>query len=240
MRKWIVFTAVGILASSTLLAQRGPRDDRRRGERGERQQTLQEAIGLSEEQRSAIDDIRRAARDEAREIFQAAGENRNKLREEMRKESPDSAVVGRLMVEMQSAGKRAQAKRDEAQEKAQGVLTDEQSSKLAEMEGDPASARALQQARALGLAAQPDRGGRRGPPRGFDRRGSGGRGSGGFDRFRGRRGFGRARQGFRGGRGFAARNFGRQGNPRWFQRGRGGPRAFRGPAGPAQSRGRRR
>ncbi len=255
MRKWIVFTVAGILASGTLLAQRGPRDDRRRGQRGQQQQTLQEAVGLSEEQRSEIDDIRRAARDEVREIFQAARENRDKLREEMRKESPDSAVVGRLMVEMQSTGKNAEAKRDEMEDKARAVLTDEQSAKLAEMEGDPASARALMQARSLGLIARPDRGGRRGPQRGFGRRGPGGpggRGPGGFDRGRGRRGFGRG-QSSRGGRGFAPqRNSGRQGSRRQFQRGPGrggaqrfrgaqggGPRGFRGPAGPPRSRGRR-
>ena len=158
MRKWIVLTVAVVLASGTLLAQRGQRDDRRRGER--EQQTLSEAIDLSAEQRSEIDDIRRANRDEVREIFQTARENGEKLREEMRKENPDSAVVGRLMVATQAAGKEARAKQDELREKARAVLSEEQTAKLEDMEGDRASRRALEQARELGLIARPDRGGR--------------------------------------------------------------------------------
>ncbi len=232
MRKWIVLTMTVILASGTLLAQRGPLDNHRR-ERDE-QQTLKKMLGLSDEQLSAIDDLRRANRDEIREIFQAARENGGKLREEMRKETPDSAVVGSLMIETQAAGKKAEVKRDELHEKVRAVLTDEQSAKLADMEGDPASRRALAQARSIGLLEQPDHGRRGGRPRGFGRRGPagpGGRGPSGFDRSRGRRGFS------------AQRNFRRQGNPQRFQHGPGrsgqmgsawfrgsqrGPRSFRG------------
>ena len=153
MRKWIVLTVAVVLASGTLLAQRGQRDDRRRGER--EQQTLTEAIDLSAEQRSEIDDIRRANRDEVREIFQTAREDGEKLREEMRKENPDSAVVGRLMVATQAAGKEARAKQGELREKARAVLSAEQTAKLEDMEGDRASRRALEQARELGLIARP-------------------------------------------------------------------------------------
>ena len=235
MRKWIVLTVAVVLASGTLLAQRGQRDDRRRGER--EQQTLREAIDLSAEQRSEIDDIRRANRNEVREIFQTARENGEKLREEMRKENPDSAVVGRLMVATQAAGKEARAKQDELREKARAVLSAEQTAKLEDMEGDRASRRALEQARELGLIARPDRGGRSAAD---------GRGD-----FRGPGGFGFRGQAFRGGRGFAGPpNFRRQGNRRQFQRGagrggpqgfrggrQGGPRGSRGPAGPRRSRG---
>lgn len=229
MRKWIVLTAAVVLASSTLAAQRGPRNDRRRG--GGEQQTLKEALDLSDEQVSRIGGLQRANRDALREIFEEARENGGKLRSEMRKENPDPAAVGKLMVATQAAGKKAAAKRDELRGQAREVLTEEQASKLADMENDPRSRRAVGQARAMGLLEQPDRDGGRW---------FGGRGPGGFDRFPGAGRFGFRGRGFRG-----------RGNQPGFQRGgrqrsrgarggppRGGQRGdSRGPRGRGRERG---
>lgn len=228
MRKWIVLTAVVVFTSGALEAQRGPRNDRDRGRRGGEQQTLKQALDLSDEQVSRINELRRANSGAVREIFETARENGGKLREEMRKENPDAAVVGRLMVETQSAGKNARAKRDELREQAREVLTEEQASKLDAMEDDPASRRAVWQARAMGLLAAPGQGGRRG----F-----------GWNSFG--RSPGAGRFGFRG-RGFAGRGFQGRGNAPGFQRdgkrpSRGGRRDGRqgGRRGPDRGRGRR-
>ena len=215
MTRITVLSMAIILASSGLLAQRGERGPR--GPRGDRdrsesqQQTLKEAIGLSDEQLSKINDLRQANRDGIREIFQATRENGTKLREEMQKDSPDAATVGQLMIDSQSAPKRAAAKHRELSATLRGVLSDEQLSKLAELGNDPASRMAQMQARRLGLTEGPERDG----GHGFGRRGPES-----FGGFRGRGNFG-----FRGGRGFlGGRGFGGHSRDRGFQ----GPRSFRG------------
>jgi Spy/CpxP family protein refolding chaperone len=235
MTRITVLSMAIILASSGLLAQRGERGPR--GPRGDRdrsesqQQTLKEAIDLSDEQLSNINDLRRANRNEIREIFQSTRENGMQLREEMQKESPDAAAVGQLMIDAQSAPKRAAAKHRELSAALGGVLTDEQSSKLAELGNDPASRMAQMQARRLGLTERPERDG----GRGFGRRGPESFGS-----FRGRGNFGfRGGPGFRGGRGFGGpargRGFQRPRSPRGREndreynrdRGRGGSEGSR-------------
>lgn len=242
MTRITVLSMAIILASITLLAQRGERGQR--GPRGDRdrsesqQQTLKAAIGLSDEQLSKINDLRRANRNEIREIFQATRENGMQLREEMQKDSPDAATVGQLMIDAQSAPKRAAEKHRELSATLGGVLTDEQSSKLAELGNDPASRRAQMQARWLGLTGGPES--ERG--RGFGR---GGRKN--FGDFRGRGNFGfRGGRGFQGPRGFRGReNDGEYNRDR--RRGRSersrrydGPRDYeRGSDGPPWMRNRR-
>lgn len=239
MTRITVLSMAIILASSGLLAQRGergPRGDRDRSE--SQQQTLKEAIGLSDEQLSKINDVRQANRDEIREIFQATRENGMQLREEMQKDSPDAATVGQLMIDSRSGPKRAAAKHRELSATLRGVLTEEQSSKLAELGNDPASRMAQMQARWLGLTERPER---------ESGRGFGPRGPESFGGFRGRGNFGfHGGPGFRGGRGFGGpargRGFQRPRSPRGREndreynrdrrRGRsGGSRGFDGPRG---------
>ncbi len=242
MTKFTIDSMSMILAAGTCLAQRGERGPRGpqsdRDRRPSQQQTLKDAIGLSDEQLSKINELRQANRNEIREIFQATRESGTRLREEMQKDSPDAATVGQLMIDSRSAPKRAASKHGELSEKVRGVLTSEQVSKLAELGNDPASRMAQMQARGLGLIEGSDRSG----GRGFGRPGPGS-----FGGFRGRGNFG-----FRGGPGFqGGRGFGGPGRGRGFQapgnfRGRGDDRGFQrdrrrgrqqGSRGPTSSRG---
>lgn len=190
MLKKTLIAAV-VLSLGVLYAQ----EDRPRRERGERTpDALQEALGLSEDQVAALRQIQTDWRENARTTFGEIREKQQQLREELRSDSPDSVLVGQLMVDSQALQRQIGESREALNEQAVAVLDETQRAQLAELQGAAELFPAVAQARGLSLIEGGERG------NGF---------RGGFGRGGGRGGFGGP--GGPGGRGGPD---GRRGGPR--------------------------
>jgi len=142
----LVMTAA--LAVSTLAAQPGPRGERQRGPQVGQ---IKSYLGLSEEQIQQFQTLRQSFRESVRTIMEDTRAKRQQLREEMARESPSSAIVGDLTVQLRQARKQVGEKHKEFGEQARNLLTAEQKTKLAALEEAKALLPAIRQAQGLQL-----------------------------------------------------------------------------------------
>ena len=175
MKKTILPIALVALVGSTILVAQ---DEDPRQRRGPRFDAIQEALDLTDEQVTALQENGKALRESMRAVMEGTKETREALRTEMQLESPNPAIVGQYMIDLKNVRDEVKALRDASRESALTVLTDEQKATLAELEAAAERAPVAMQARGLNLLEGQERGeGRRGP-RG--RRGPGGPGFGPF------------------------------------------------------------
>ena len=171
MKRTLTLAAIVLTASAMVVAQ----DDSQR-RRGPSFGAVKDALQLTDEQVTALQENNAAVRETAREVMSETREAREALRAELELDNPNPSIVGQHMVAIQQAGKALKAQREQARESALAILNDEQKAKLAEIEAALALVPVAGQARALNLLA----GGERGDGPGFKSRGFGGPGHPGF------------------------------------------------------------
>jgi Spy/CpxP family protein refolding chaperone len=155
--KFKAILAAAALSAGTLLAQPGPMQ---RGPRGAANlDALTQYLELSEQQ---VEDLKAARKDffanEVRPIMEQIREKRQALREEMQRESPNSAIVGQLQVETAELASQIKEKQAGQADQLRSLLTDGQRTKLEQLEQAASLLPAIQQARGLSLIESPQGG----------------------------------------------------------------------------------
>jgi Spy/CpxP family protein refolding chaperone len=150
-------TILATFALSGLLFAQGPGFGPRPG--AERQPptptALIEYLGLSETQVTQLTDLRKSLPDIAKPIAEQIRTKNEALREEMQKTNPNPATVGQLMVDMKALREQIRAEHVKINDQAKALLTEDQKSKLAQLEAAAKLLPAFRQAIGLGLLDGP-------------------------------------------------------------------------------------
>ena len=131
---------VSLAFAATLAAQgpgrRGPHPggERAEGPPAPRFEKLTEYLSLTDTQLASLADVRKAHFGAVRDDMRAAGEKRRQASAEMRKSSPDSTLVGQLLVDAQRLEAAVREKRKEMVAQSRAVLNPDQTAKLAQLE----------------------------------------------------------------------------------------------------------
>lgn len=175
----ILMTAT-LLAATTLVAQRGPGGEGRRGPNFE---ALTAAIELTEAQLSALQENMQSSRAAMRELAEQIRPLHEQMKAELELEAPNPTVVGEIAVQMDAIRDELKATKEQSHADALAVLTPSQQEGLtAIIESDERSREKMAVVRAAAMLGLLDRDGP-----GFDRGRGGHRGPDGMG-FRGRRG----------------------------------------------------
>jgi hypothetical protein len=145
--------------------------------RAERQvpEALISYLKLSETQVTALQENNQAMREEIRTIMQSARNGHEGVREELKQDNPNPAIVGQALVDAKETREAIDAKRDEFRVKALAILTADQKASLESLQQALQLAPTARQAVGTNLLDAPE-GGRMGPGRrGGPRRGFHGR-----------------------------------------------------------------
>jgi len=134
---------------------------------------LKTALGLSDAQVQQLRDLRTQQADAAKPVMEQIRAKRQALAEAMKATSPDSVLIGQLMVDIRKLTDSMKAARSEREAKALAILTPDQKTKLAALQEAQKLMPAVGQATALGLLAPPPDAGPRAMPGGMARRAPG-------------------------------------------------------------------
>lgn len=112
---------------------------------------LKTALGLTDTQVQQLRDLRKQQADAAKPTMDQIRAKRQSLAEAMKSTTPDSALVGQLMVDIRKLGDSLKGLRDERETKALALLTPDQKTKLTALQQAQKLMPAVAQATALGL-----------------------------------------------------------------------------------------
>ena len=155
------------MVAGTLLAQGpgGPDGPRRMGGPGgprgpmaggtANADALKAALGLADTQVQQLRDLRKQQAEAAKPTMVEIRTKRLALAEAMKSTTPDSTLVGQLMVDIRKLGDSLKSGRDEREAKALALLTPEQKTKLTALQEAQKLMPAVAQATALGLLEPP-------------------------------------------------------------------------------------
>ena len=189
-RLTLTLTLSVAMAAGITLAQDDPMGHRER--RNRTPDAVINALNLTPEQVSALQENRRAKREAIRPVHEAIGELGKQLRTEMSQDNPNPSVAGQFLVDMKSKRDEIKTATEQFQAQAVEILDDNQKAALAALEQIRGTLPALHQAGSLGLtnSGHGNRSvGERGPHGMFGRAAMGGSPGGG------RRGFFRGHRG---------------------------------------------
>lgn len=116
---------------------------------------LKTALGLTDTQVQQLRDLRTQQAEAAKPTLDQIRTKRQALAEAMKSASPDSALVGQLMVDIRKLGDSLKAARDTREASALALLTPDQKTKLTALQEAQKLMPAVAQATALGLLAPP-------------------------------------------------------------------------------------
>lgn len=116
---------------------------------------LKSALGLTDTQVQQLRDLRKQQAEAAKPTMDDIRAKRQALAEAMKSATPDSALVGQLMVDIRKLGDSLKGARDEREAKALAILTPDQKTKLAVLQEAQKLMPAVAQATALGLLEPP-------------------------------------------------------------------------------------
>jgi len=147
-------------AAGVLLAQGPPPDDFETGPPGPpgppRHEELQQALGLTEDQVRQLTDLRTQEREELRGVLDQLRSKGRALHEAIESQSPDAAAVGNLLIDMKKLRGEMRGTNAGYREKAVGLLSTEQKTKLKALEEAAGLAQAIRQGIGLNLLAPPE------------------------------------------------------------------------------------
>ena len=159
----IVTLPLAALVCGTMLAQ-GPLSDgaeRRGGPRGEQLKVFLELTG---EQIDQLKGLRQSSREMVMPLLQEMRQKQGELRDAMEQQSPDSAYVGQMIVDLKELREQLKAKRAENRDQALALLTPSQIDALDSLKQAMELGPAAHQAVRMNLLEGPDRPfGRMGP-----------------------------------------------------------------------------
>ncbi len=144
--RWIPLVAL----ASAVLAQ-GPGGGRMQP----RLDALKAALGLTDSQVEAFQQLRRQQAEAARPLFEQIGQKQRELEEKVRGGSTDAASLGSLLIEIQNLRARARDAEKGVRDQAVNALTPEQRAKLTTLEEAVKLQAAIGQAAGLGLLTPP-------------------------------------------------------------------------------------
>ena len=162
----IVTLSLTALVCGTMLAQGPPFEGaERRGEpRGEQ---LKMFLELTGEQMDQLKGLGQSSRESLMPLLQEMRQKKTQLRDAMEQESPDSAYVGQMIVDLKELREQLKAKRAENRDQALALLTPSQIDALGSLKQAMELGPAAHQAVRMNLLEGPDRPfGRMGPRRG--------------------------------------------------------------------------
>jgi Spy/CpxP family protein refolding chaperone len=121
--------AAGAVMAASLLAAEPPARSGRRGGRGP-MDGVARYLGLSDEQKTQVEERRRQERTTAEPIFAKLRANHEKMRAALEAASPDAATVGALAIEGHRLREQLKARREAGEQEIRALLTPEQQTKL--------------------------------------------------------------------------------------------------------------
>ncbi|MFN3322410.1 MAG: Spy/CpxP family protein refolding chaperone [Bryobacteraceae bacterium] len=119
---------------------------------------LKEFLGLTDAQVTQLRQLQRERMETTRPLMRQMAEQRKRLREAMDGPAPDATAVGNLVLEGNQLRRQLQQTSTQFRERARGVLTADQTAKLAELEKAAALRPAIGQAAMLNLIEGPGMG----------------------------------------------------------------------------------
>jgi periplasmic protein CpxP/Spy len=116
------------------------------------------ALGLTDAQISQLKELRTAQFEAMRPTMEQARAKQQELRQLMQSSNPDSAAVGKLMVETKALREQVKQARNDREAKALAILTPDQKTKLQTLQEAQKLMPAVREATALGLLDVPEPG----------------------------------------------------------------------------------
>ncbi|HEY3443303.1 MAG TPA: Spy/CpxP family protein refolding chaperone [Paludibaculum sp.] len=116
---------------------------------------LKTALGLTDAQVQQLRDLRTQQAEAAKPVMEQIRTKRQALAEAMKATSPDSVLIGQLMVDIRKLTDSLKSARADREAKALAILTPEQKTKLTALQEAQKLIPAVGQATALGLLAPP-------------------------------------------------------------------------------------
>ena len=152
----IVTFPLAALLCGTMLAQVPPFEDgeRRGGPRGEQ---LKNFLELTDEQVDGLRGLHRSSRESLMPMLQEMRQKQSELRDAMEQETPDTAYVGQLVVDLKDSREQLKAKRAENRDQALALLTPGQIEALESLKQVMELGPAAHQALRMNLLEGPDR-----------------------------------------------------------------------------------
>ena len=117
---------------------------------------LKQYLNLTDAQVTQLKDLRKQQAESLRPTMEQIRSKRQQLGEAVRAQSPDSALIGQLTVDIKNLAASLKSARTDLSAKAQAVLTPDQKTKLASLDEARKLMAAAGQATALGLLAPPE------------------------------------------------------------------------------------
>lgn len=130
--KLMILMTVTLMATTALVAQRGPRGDRARG--GERPapnfDAIVAALELTDAQLTSLQENAQAGREAGKALFEQIGPLREQIKAELDSDEPNSATVGELTVQMDAIRDQVVETREQTHADALAILTPTQQEAL--------------------------------------------------------------------------------------------------------------
>jgi Spy/CpxP family protein refolding chaperone len=133
MKMGVAGAAVSVMMAASLLAAEPPARPGRTGGRGP-MDGMARYLGLSDEQKTQVEEKRREERATAQPIFAKLRANDEKLRAALDSGAPDPATVGALVIEGHKLQQQLEARREAGEKEIRAMLTAEQQTKFDALE----------------------------------------------------------------------------------------------------------
>jgi|GEM_PF-5877947 len=130
--KLMILMTLTLVATTALVAQRGPRGDRAMGEgmRAPNFDALVAALELTDAQLTSLQENSQAGRESMKALFEQIGPLHEQLKAELDADAPNSAVVGELTVQLDAVRDQIKEAKEKTRADALSILTPSQQEAL--------------------------------------------------------------------------------------------------------------